>query len=209
MRFDINLASSRYQDARSFYMRFGSGLGAVVLLTLILLGVAWHEWSSTRTVAGKISEVHHATAELERRKAEAQHILNLPENRGTRDGSQFVNQLIAQKSFSWTQVFAQLEQVMPNQIHVVSISPELNSGDQLSMKLVLAGESLDKAIQLLHNLEKSPNFRDPQILAQQADRATNGDNIDVQVSALYVPTVRPAQPEIASAQAARPKRGKK
>ena len=62
---------------------------------------------------------------------------------------------------------------MPNQIHVVSISPELNSGDQLSMKLVLAGESLDKAIQLLHNLEKSPNFRDPQILATQTDRRSS------------------------------------
>ena len=211
MRFDINLASSPYQDARSFYMRFGSGLGAVVLLTLILLGVAWHEWSSTRTVAGKISEVHHATAELERRKAEAQHILNLPENRGTRDGSQFVNQLIAQKSFSWTQVFAQLEQVMPNQIHVVSISPELNSADQLSMKMILAGESLDKAVQLMHNLEKSPNFRDPQILAQQADRgaAGGGDNIDVQVSALYVPTVTRPEAAAPSAVAVRRKRGKK
>src|SRR5437868_5680596 len=209
MRFDINLASTPYQDARAFYLRFGSGLAALAVLTLVLLGAAWHEWSSTRSVSTKIDEVHHATAELDRRKAEAERILNLPENRGTRGGSQFVNQLIARKAFSWTQVFAQLEQVMPNQIHVVSISPELNSGDQLSMKMILAGESLDKAVQLMHNLEKSPNFRDPQILAQQADRATNGDNIDVQVSALYVPTVRPTQPEIASTPAARPKRGKK
>jgi len=211
MRFDINLASAPYQDARSFYLRYGSALGGVALLTLILLGVAFREWSSTRAVSAKIDEVHHASTELDRRKAEAEHILSLPENRGTRDGSQFVNQLIARKSFSWTQVFAQLEQVMPAQIHVVSISPELNSADQLSMKMILAGESLDKAVQLMHNLEKSPNFRDPQILAQQADRAAagGGDNIDVQVSALYVPTITRPEAETPRAVAVRQKRGKK
>ncbi|HEV2112882.1 MAG TPA: PilN domain-containing protein [Terriglobales bacterium] len=188
MRFDINLASNPYQDAREFYRRYGTALGVVVVLTLALVGIAWHEWSSTRDVAAKIDEVHNAIAELDRQKAEAERILNLPENRGTRDGSQFVNQLITRKAFSWTQVFAQLEKLMPSQIHVVSISPELGSGDQLSMKIILAGESLDKAVELMHNLEKSPNFRDPRIEAQQADRANTGDAIDVEVSALYVPS---------------------
>ena len=81
----------------------------------------------------------------------------------------------------------------------------------VSMKMILAGESLDKAVQLMHNLEKSPNFRDPQILAQQADRgaAGGGDNIDVQVSALYVPTVTRPEAEAANAVALRQKRGKR
>jgi len=188
MRFDINLASSPYQDARSFYRRYGTALGLMALLTLVLIGVAWHEWSSTRSVSAQIDEVHNAIAELDRQKAEAERILNLPENSGTRDGAQFVNQLITRKAFSWTQVFAQLEKMMPNQIHVVSITPELGADDQLSMKIILAGDSLDKAIELMHNLEKSPNFRDPRIDAQQADRQNAGDSIDVAVSALYVPT---------------------
>lgn len=187
MRFDINLAGSPYQDARAFYRRYGTALGAVALLTLGLIGIAWHEWSSTRSTSAKIDEVHNAIAELARQKTEAERILDLPENRGTRDGSQFVNQLITRKAFSWTQVFAQLEKLMPNQIHVVSISPELGAGDQLSMKIILAGESLDKAVELMHNLEKSPNFRDPRIEAQQADNSNRGDAIDVLVSALYVP----------------------
>ena len=37
MRLDINLASQPYEDARQFWMRWGTALGAAALLTLALL----------------------------------------------------------------------------------------------------------------------------------------------------------------------------
>ena len=49
--------------------------------------------------------------------------LNRPENRNTRDESQFLNELIERKSFSWTRVLENLEKVMPPRVHLVSISP--------------------------------------------------------------------------------------
>ena len=39
MRLDINLASQPYEDARQFWMRWGTAVGAVGLLTLMLLAL--------------------------------------------------------------------------------------------------------------------------------------------------------------------------
>jgi len=55
MRFRINLASHPYQDAREFYERWGTALGAMVVLTLVLTGFALNEWISTRHVARQIA----------------------------------------------------------------------------------------------------------------------------------------------------------
>ena len=41
MRLDINLASQPYEDARQFWMRWGTAVGAVALLTLVLLSFLW------------------------------------------------------------------------------------------------------------------------------------------------------------------------
>ena len=37
MRIDINLASQPYEDARQFWMRWGTALGVLAALTLVLL----------------------------------------------------------------------------------------------------------------------------------------------------------------------------
>ena len=46
--FDINLASQPYEDARQFWMRWGSAVGAVALLTLILLALDVTGWVNAR-----------------------------------------------------------------------------------------------------------------------------------------------------------------
>ena len=39
MRLDINLASQPYEDARQFWMRWGNSVGAVAVITLVLLAL--------------------------------------------------------------------------------------------------------------------------------------------------------------------------
>ena len=70
--------------------------------------------------------------------------MNRPENRTTRDQSQFLNELIERKTFSWTHVLEDLEKVMPARVHLVSIHPELDEDNQLTLKMMVAGDSRDK-----------------------------------------------------------------
>jgi hypothetical protein len=71
---------------------------------------------------------------------------------------------------------------------VVSIHPDKASDNQLQIKLVVAGESRDRALELVRKMESSQRFRQTQI-EQESTQAgqTPGDNVQFDISALYVP----------------------
>src|SRR5689334_14389884 len=123
MRLDINLATHAYEDSRQFWMRWGTGLGILSLVTLGLVIAASIGWYDARLDRKKISDLKAQIAEREQEQATAEALLNRPENRTMREKSQFLNDLIARKAFSWTQAFETLERLMPPKIHLVSIAP--------------------------------------------------------------------------------------
>ena len=187
MRLDINLATQPYEDARQFWTRWGTAVGTLGLLTLILLALVITGFINARRDRQAISEKRALIAQRDQLRTQAQQFLNRPENRTTRDDSQFLNQLIERKAFSWTKVLESLERVMPPRVHVVSISPELNEDNQLALKMVVAGDSRDRAIELARRMEDSKRFAQTAILrAAHADSQT-GDTEQVEIAAIYVP----------------------
>src|ERR1700679_2341602 len=104
MRLEINLASQPYEDARQFWTRWGTAVGAVGVLTLFLVTMTVTWWIPARRAAQEISVRRAAIADRDRVRAEAKAFLSRPENRTTRDASQFLTELIERKAFSWTQV---------------------------------------------------------------------------------------------------------
>src|SRR5262245_20319253 len=188
MRLDINLASHPYQDARSFYLRWVTALLLIFVITVGVLGYAVFEWRGTRDNARRLAQVRQQIAKLDAERQENEAILNRPENRGTRDRSLYVNGLIARKSFSWTQVFSDLEKIMPARVHVVSITPELKEDRQIAIKMRVAGDSGEKAIELVSKMERSRRFRETQVTGYNAPlQSAGGDNVQMEITALYVP----------------------
>jgi type IV pilus assembly protein PilN len=188
MRVDINLASRPYEDSGPLWMRWGGALAGLSLLTLILLYSALSGWANARKDHGLIEQRQQQIAARDLQKAKAEETLNLPANRGTRDRAEFLNDLFLRKAFSWTRVFEDLERVMPAQLHVVSIHPDKATDSQLKIKLVVAGESRDRALELVRKMESSQRFQQTQI-EQESTQAgqTPGDNVQFDISALYVP----------------------
>lgn len=163
MRLNINLASHPYEDAGAFYRRWGTGLVVLALATLALIAVAVHEWMSTRSISKQIGEIQRQIDRLDDTRNVAQAILNRPEHQGTRRRSEFVNELIEFKSFSWTQVLADMERLMPTRVQLVSIKPELDKQHDIQVTITAASDSSDKGVELLRNIEKSRYFREPRL----------------------------------------------
>jgi type IV pilus assembly protein PilN len=187
MRLDINLATHHYEDARQFWMRWGTGLGVLAIATLALLITTILGWNDARLDRNKIADLRAKIAERDKERADAEALLNRPENRVMRDKSQYLNDLIARKSFSWTRAFEDLERVMPPRIHLVSIAPELNDENQLAIKMEVAGDSSERAIELVRRMEASQHFRETQI-ETQGPAQQPGDAVQFGISAVYVPT---------------------
>jgi type IV pilus assembly protein PilN len=199
MRLDINLASQPYEDAREFWLRWGTGLAAAAILTLALLTLTITGRYAARRDHARIADLRAQIAQLDRTRAQDEAYLNQPENRATRDQSQFLNELIARKSFSWTRVLEDLEKVMPARVHLVSIHPELDEDNQLALKMTVAGDSRERAIELARRMEDSRRFTQTRIDDENLRPSAGGDTIELNINAIYVPELVPVQtpkPEI-------------
>jgi type IV pilus assembly protein PilN len=187
MRIDINLASQPYEDARQFWLRWGTALAAVAVLTLALLAGTVTGWLNARRDRAKIADLRTRIAQRDQTRQQAEDFLNRPENRATRDESQLINELIEHKAFSWTRVLEDLETVMPPRVHLVSIRPELDEDNQLALKMVVVGDSRERGIELERRMEDSRHFARTRISDERYQQSTSGDNAQLDIVAIYVP----------------------
>jgi type IV pilus assembly protein PilN len=195
MRLDINLATHPYQDARRFYVRWVALLAGVALLTLLL---AWHavsSWKQGREVGRRIEQANQQITSLSQERQQAEAVLQRPGNREVRDRSAFLNTLIARKAFSWTQVFAELEKMMPPRLHVVSITPDLSADNRLEVHLRVASDSSEPAIELVKRMEGSPHFRRAEIVEQTVQpQSQAGGSVQFEIVARYEPAAQKGTP---------------
>ena len=190
MRLDINLASQPYEDARQFWLRWGTAVTAASILTLALLAITITGWFTARRDHAKIADLRSEIAERDHTRQQAEEFLNRPENRATRDQSQFLNELIERKSLSWTHVLEDLEKVMPPRVHLVSIHPELDEDNQLQLKMVVGGDSRERLIELARRMEESRRFSQTYIGIEHFDNsaaASGGDAVQFDINGVYVP----------------------
>ena len=171
-------------------MRWGSGLALLGVFTLVLISVTTRDWVSAGQDRKLMQQYRERIAERDKEKDDAQALMNLPQNSSTRDRSQSLNDLFYRKAFSWTQVFENLEQVMPPGLHVVSIHPETTLDNDLTIKLVVAGQSRERALDLVRKMEGSQRFQQTEIdqeVSEVGAGSAPGDNVTFSLSALYVP----------------------
>ena len=191
MRVDINLATQPYEDARRFWLRSGGALVALGVLTLLLLIMTVNGWIGARKDRQLMKRYDQQSEARDQEKADAQALLNLPQNSSTRDRSQFLNDLFQRKAFSWTKAFEDLEQLMPRPLHVVSIHPELGPDNELEIKLIVAGDTREHALDLVSKMEASQHFHQTYIEEETSEGAGGGslpgDAVQFHITALYVP----------------------
>jgi Tfp pilus assembly protein PilN len=197
MRIDINLASQPYEDARQFWKRWGTALGILGLLTLILLVLDITGWVDAHRDRVAMAQKQALIADRDRLRAEADKTLSQPENRTTRDQSRYLNELIERKAFSWTRVLESLEKVMPPRVHLVSISPELDEEKELALKMTVAGDSRERAIELARRMEESRRFVQTEIKTERHVESQTGDTEQFEMAAIYIPEP-PSEPSAAS-----------
>jgi type IV pilus assembly protein PilN len=163
------------------------GVGLLGLLTLALLGWAIRGWTNAGRDRHNIDELEQKIAERDKERAEDQAVLDMAANRSTRDQSQFLNGLIQRKAFSWTRVFEDLERVMPSNLHVVSLRPELNEQNQLQLDMKIACDTRSAAVELVHRMEGSAHFQGAELVQESSGE---GSAVLASVVAIYVPDAK-------------------
>ena len=211
MRFNINLASQPYEAARFYRRRVGVLVLALAVLTALLAGYIVYQRAQSRDINKQLAQVRWEIKGLDFEDGQARALLNKPANRDIADQSEFLNQLFARKALSWTRVFTEMEKIVPPNLHVVSMKPEYTKTNDLMLRVVVATDSRDRAVELVRRMEKSNHFRQAQVMAEAvtantSDQSAGPGNIQFDIAAIYVPN---AQDNDSAADEGKPKENEK
>jgi type IV pilus assembly protein PilN len=167
MRVTLNLASHPYVELRPLYQR----LRVVALLLLVTGGLLWwvlrtqHQKAAEAQARADAIESSITQTRNEREQAEAS--MRQPQNAAVLAQAHFLNNLFLHKSFSWTAVMMDLEQVLPSGVQVLNIDPVPAKDGSVTIHMRVAGPR-DKAVALVRNLEHSHRFLTPRIVGETA-----------------------------------------
>ena len=199
MRLNINLASQKYEDARLFYLRWGAALILVLLITGGLGFLAWKNHVNTITDRQRIDGFRRQMEDIEKDQKQNEAVRNRPENRDAIEQSDFWNSIIDQRQFSWTQLFSDLERIMPGRAYVISIQPSLGPDNRLlgpdgrlKLELTIGGEKHENAVELIRKMEGSERFRFPEIKDEETKTtASKATVVEFKIVTYYTPALGP------------------
>src|SRR5947208_1904359 len=154
MRISVNLATKPFIELRPLFSRL-----RIAIAALCLLGAGLAFWLHTLTAQARVADTQMnalkaKTLEYQQERQRNEARMRQPQNMAVLERSQFLNDLFAKKSFSWTAVMMDLERVLPAGVQVTSIEPATSKTGEVNIRLRVSGDR-DRAVQLVRNLEKS------------------------------------------------------
>jgi type IV pilus assembly protein PilN len=174
MRVAINLASRPFVE-------LGPLLARLRIVAAVLLVALFGLWLTHKNLERKAELADAAvqgwqqrTGALEQEWQQDQATMREPQNAAVQSESSFLNNLFAQKSFSWTAALMDLENVLPGGLQVLSMQPQMTKDGHVLLRLQVTG-ARDKAVELVKNLETSRHFLHPRLAGESAAQASTGN----------------------------------
>jgi type IV pilus assembly protein PilN len=185
MRARLNLATNPLVSNRRFTVG-ASIIGSIAVIVMFVL--AWTAYASRRgdtEFRARQADLDSQIAVLQAHRDDLAAYFNAPDTVQKRELAGYLNDLIAQRSFPWTKVFMDLERILPDGVHVVTIQPTL-VGDQIQLSMTMGALSDDAKLKFYKALESSPEFSHFAVLSESKPNIPGGiDQVEFRLTALY------------------------
>jgi type IV pilus assembly protein PilN len=107
-----------------------------------------------------------------REQAELEAVLRRPENAEVLDKVLFINSLLYRKGISWTGIFSDLEGVMPHNVRLIAVRPQVDGRNDVLLDMTVGAQSQLPVIQMLKSLESSAMFGSTEVHSWQPPSQT-------------------------------------
>jgi hypothetical protein len=173
MRIQLNLATEPMRRDRPMIVA-SVAVGALLCLTLAaLIGLVVTDYRAMADSRRVIDQVQRQLAKTNAAQAQLDAKMRVPENASILYRSQLFNTLIRRKSVSWTRIFSDLQTILPYDVRIVSIRPQLNGRGELSLDMVVASQTPEPLIGFISKIELSSLFGDVSQTSQTAPTQTD------------------------------------
>ncbi len=158
----------------------------------LLLAGGWHAVVArdlapgrSRDVASEVVKLEEEIGELRAESAELRRVAAPPEKLKEWVA---VKKLVDRRMFSWTGLFAALEEAMPPGVRLVAVAPSEERGGT-ELKLTAGGRSNEDALALMASLQAHPQFEGAFLDGWNEGR----EGFDINCTVRYRPKPRPAE----------------
>jgi hypothetical protein len=190
MKVRLNLATKPLQNQRRFVVTYGAAAAAALVMLALLSVHVIRERRADSLIRGQISQTQADIQSLMQQQEALRTFFSQPAQREQIERAAFLNSLIQQRSFPWTEIFQDLELTMPTGVRLVSIAPQLRNG-HLEVKLVIGAQSDDSKLEFLKALEKSKTFSAVEVRQETHPKEQQGsasDRVLMELEATYSTT---------------------
>ena len=173
MRITLNLASKPFIELRPLYARLRWLMAILLLVAIPLWFLLRVEQRKAAIANAKLQGVEDSIHRLENQQRSYQALMRQPQNAAVLTQAAFLNQLFAEKAFSWTAVMMDLENVLPSGVQVLNLDPVISKDGKVTVRLRVSGPH-ERAVDLIRNLEHSHRFLSPRLADETAETNQNG-----------------------------------
>jgi hypothetical protein len=186
-RSDLNLATRPFPAYRLINIAL-----AAVIIVLVVISV-WQTigfmrfTSLARDIRTDESNARVEAESLRKHVESLEAILDRPEAASKLSEIGFLNGLIARKELSWTRLFGNLEDMVPDSVHLVSLQPQIGQDGIIHLRLDIVARSIADASQFIEALEKSPEFDKVVVSVEQKSEPAATTDVTIALTANYFP----------------------
>ncbi len=184
----LNLATQPFENRRRFWVLAIFSGATLTLATIVLVTIFVRNYRSGRMLSQQMGTLRQEIARLESEQKRLEDTMHRPEVVDVLDRSFFLNSMIRQKAVSWTQLFMDLEKLMPERVQILSLRPVVKqdgglSGQlQMDLQLDAASDSIAGLLDMVHRMEESDRFYRPVFQVENQAQQDNMYRLSMSVS---------------------------
>ncbi len=180
MNINLNLATRPYIELRSVYARLRVFAVILAALSLPMLLVVHVEETKAQLAEARVSQLEANIALLQQQQRNARALATQGANAAVLNQAAFLNDLFRRKAFSWTATMSDLENTLPYGVQVAAIDPVIAPDGHVTIRMRITG-SRERAVEVVHNLERSRHFLAPRLVSEAIADQSNGQGNSGQV----------------------------
>jgi type IV pilus assembly protein PilN len=162
MRVRLNLATKPLESHRRFLVGFSLTVFAAAIVFVALSRHVYVARKADAEFRTRMDKTRQEMGRYEAQRADLERYFAQKEIASLHDRAAFINGIIDLRSFNWTQMFMDLERILPAGVRVISIEPKQAAG-HVEVKLTVGTTGDEAQQEFLHALERSKEFSEVQV----------------------------------------------
>lgn len=182
--FDLNLSTRPFPAYRLKNLALASLLVALIVISVFQVYGFLSFSTLVRSIRAEEQAARVESEALGQQLDVLKAKLDRPESTAKLNEIGFLNGIIARKELSWTQLFATLEDMVPETVHLISLRPTILSDSTAMLTIDARGRSIPDIKDFIAVLEQSPAFEKVEVSKEELN-PSGGTNVTL--SAHYFP----------------------